>query len=416
MNKRLTLLLASSAVALAAFADSSVSDVVARQRWPWSETVDIDFTVTGDATDVDFTATWDGQQTPVFLGTAFLASAGQHRFEWCPTNDYAGQTLTGFAVNASVAAAADHKYLVLDLENGGYSFLSAVPEGGWTLDHKSRKMVFARIPAGTYSLGYTETQLTYLNYGVTPNSYYITAYGPRTATFSSDFYIAIYKLSNAQYNVATGEAAGYDYKAKPLTYDEIRGTTNVVCWPDTKYAVAADSFAARLRAKARGALLIDLPEEEQWEAAARAGTTTFWPNGGTDSDSYATLTNYVNAIAYWKGGGQQTPSGYAVGMKAASGFGLYDIVGLGYTEWTLDSAVGVNSSSSIPKLGLQDSVDPVGAAFSGKRVVRSQSGASRNTDVSIYNMGLMYRQLVDQNYAGTSVRFTIHLKPLNFGN
>ena len=44
-----------------AFAASAVSDVIARQRWPWSGKVDIDYTVTGDTTDVDFTATWDGQ-------------------------------------------------------------------------------------------------------------------------------------------------------------------------------------------------------------------------------------------------------------------------------------------------------------------------------------------------------------------
>lgn len=58
------------------FAASTVSDVVARQRWPWNGKVDIDYTVTGDKTDIDFYATWDGQTTPVFLGTDYSAEAG----------------------------------------------------------------------------------------------------------------------------------------------------------------------------------------------------------------------------------------------------------------------------------------------------------------------------------------------------
>ena len=82
-----------------AFAASAVSDVIARQRWPWSGKVDIDYTVTGDTTDVDFTATWDGQPTPVLLGTAFRVEAGQHRFEFDPAAaGLADRTTTGFAV------------------------------------------------------------------------------------------------------------------------------------------------------------------------------------------------------------------------------------------------------------------------------------------------------------------------------
>ena len=134
MNFKIVLSAAAAMSAFAAIAASTVSDVVARQRWPWSETVDIDYTLTGDKGDVTFSATWDGQSTPVIIGTDFQVEAGQHRFEWCPTNNYAGQTLTGFSVTAEAATFADHKYLVVDLVNGGYSFLSAPPDGGWTED------------------------------------------------------------------------------------------------------------------------------------------------------------------------------------------------------------------------------------------------------------------------------------------
>ena len=176
--------------------------------------------------------------------------------------------------------------------------------------------------------------------------------------------------------------------------------------------MADGSLAAKLRAKAHGALLIDLPEEEQWEAAARAGTTTLWPNGGTADDPYGSLADYVNAIAIWKGGGQTIPFPDPVGSKLPSGFGLYDVVGLGHTEWTLDSGVPYNASSPIPKYGLGDATDPVGTTFYGKRIVRSQSGS----ETSPYSMCMAIRQLMPPNYDGATARFTIHLKPLNFGN
>ena len=414
MNNHLTFAVASASIAFAALADSSVSDVVARQRWPWSETVDIDYTVTGDRCDVDFTATWDGQPTPVLLGTAFQAEAGQHRFEWCPTNSYAGQTLTGFTVAATAASTNDHRYLILDLANGGYSYTNAAPTGGWTAEHKSTKMVFRRIPAGTYSLGYTAEQMTQLNNGTSPNNLYIEAYKKRNTTLSSDFYIAVFRLSTAQYKALSGEEPGSDLKVKATTYNEVRGSSDgdSISWPATKYRVAAGSLAAKLRAKAHGTLVIDLPEEEQWEAAARAGTTTLWPNGGTADDPYGSLADYVNAIAIWKGGGQTSPDDYPVGSKSPSGFGLYDVVGLGHTEWTLDSGVPYNASSPIPKYGLGDATDPVGAAFAGKRIICSQSGS----ETTPYSMGMAIRQLMLPTYTGATARFAIHLKPLNFGN
>ena len=59
---------------------------------------------------------------------------------------------------AEVVANDPRTYLVVDLVNGGYSFLPSVPEGGWTSEYKTHKLVFRRIPAGTYDLGTTEAE------------------------------------------------------------------------------------------------------------------------------------------------------------------------------------------------------------------------------------------------------------------
>ena len=42
-------------VALGAAAESSISDVVVNQRWPWNEKVDVDFVLSGETSDVDVT-------------------------------------------------------------------------------------------------------------------------------------------------------------------------------------------------------------------------------------------------------------------------------------------------------------------------------------------------------------------------
>lgn len=160
MRRLMTVMFA--ATLLSGRAETTVSDVVVNQRWPWSEKVDVDFTLTGERADVDVTATWDGQSAPVLLGTAFDATSGLNRVTWDPTaTPYAGQTLTGFSVTLTPASAAAHTYLVIDLENGGVSY-RAEPDGTdgkWTDAYKTTKMAFRRIPAGTYQLGMESNQI-----------------------------------------------------------------------------------------------------------------------------------------------------------------------------------------------------------------------------------------------------------------
>ena len=69
-------------MALGAAAETSVSDVVVNQRWPWSEKVDVDFVLSGEAGDVEVTATWDAHPSPHRLGTLFSAAPG------CPSEAF----------------------------------------------------------------------------------------------------------------------------------------------------------------------------------------------------------------------------------------------------------------------------------------------------------------------------------------
>ena len=120
-----------TAIALAASAESVISNVVVNQRWPWSEKVDVDFILSGETNDVEVTATWDAHPAPYRLGTLFAAAPGHNRLTWDPSKSpFAGQTLTGFTVAVSNVAASAHTYLIADLVNGGYEFMVAPPAGG----------------------------------------------------------------------------------------------------------------------------------------------------------------------------------------------------------------------------------------------------------------------------------------------
>ena len=395
--------------------EASISDVVVNQRWPWSEKVDVDFVLSGATNDVEVTATWDAHPEPYRLGTVFAAAPGQCRFTWDPTKSaFAGQTLTGFTVALTSVAASTHTYLVVDLVNGGYEFLAGVPAGGWTAEHKSSKMVFRRIPAGTYTLGEPKETFVFLGLSDSSANTYASLWNRRTVTFTSDFYVGIFNYTEAQHECLHTGSPGNVFKPKKISYDSLRGNLEAADWPSKGYAVGSDSVVAKLRAKTGGALVIDLCEEEQWEVAARAGTTTILPNGVTTADSYDVFTNKLSEIAAWYGtvGTEEA----VVGRYAPNNWGLYDVVGL-VGEWMLDTAVK-QGSGALPKSGLGNSTDPTGVDLSAYnseyRIFRT---ASANYEgAALYNIIPCSRQMAGHSSEYTcSTRFCIHLKPLGGG-
>jgi len=344
------------------------------------------------------------------LGEIDEAKPGRNRVTWDPAaSPFAGKTLTGFTVSVTMNAGASNRYLIIDLENGGVSY-AAQPngtDGKWSDEYKSKKMVFRRIPAGVYQLGMESNLIAKVNGGPV-SSTYATAWRRHDITFTSDFYVGVYKMTVAQYNQLNGpNPAQYPLRPKMLSYHAIRGASNIVegvvtsiNWPKTGYEVSSDSLLAKLRSKA-GAVdfQIDLCHECQWEAAMRSGTTAFWPNGGMVDDSLAMLTNLVDAIA-WRG-----DTKHNVGEKLDNGWGIYDPVGL-QPEWTLSASA---RTGNFPKTGLSDATDPVGSSLASpdRRVVRASG------DSSLLLQLPCCRQLMKPEEATASARFCIHLQPLN---
>jgi formylglycine-generating enzyme required for sulfatase activity len=100
-----------------------------------------------------------------------------------------------------------------------------------------------------------------------------------------------------------------------------------------------------------------LPTEAEWERAARAGTTTAFPNGPITSCK--SQDSSVDAIGWYKGN-----SGHAVGGKQANAWGLRDMAG-NVLEWTHDWYLA--------DLGTAAQTDPAGPASGLQRTLRGGS-------------------------------------------
>ena len=227
----------------------------------------------------------------------------------------------------------------------------------------------------------------------------------RTAVFTNDFYVGIFKYTEAQHACLMGAGGAASFEPVHVSYNDLRGAKPGVDWPTTGYKVAGGSIVAKLRTKAGDGIVVDLCEEEQWEAAARAGKATFWPNGGTVDESMEVLDGYLNEIAVWNRDSvvkKQSP----VGLKNDNGWGLYDIVGLD-GEWVLDKTVNYASlTDGRPEF----SVNPTGISEGSNRILRSANGNGKKT--AIYDLLPCRRQMASPDKADYSTRFCIHLKPL----
>ena len=245
-----------------------------------------------------------------------------------------------------VLSAQNAPYLVVDLSGGPtaarypVSYLASVPEGGWTDEYKTTKLVLCRLKSGSIPT--------------------------REATITKPFYVGLFEVTQKQYELVTGSnPSSYKGDKRPVeqvSYNDIRGSSLGAQWPASN-AVDSDSFLGGLRA--RTGLDFDLPTEAQWEYACRAGTRTDYNNGtnygGNDSNdpNLNLLGRYDGNHSDGKGG--YTDAHTAVGSYQPNAWGLYDMHG-NVWERCLDWDGGSLSGN-----------DPVGSSSGASRVGRGGS-------------------------------------------
>ena len=220
-------------------------------------------------------------------------------------------------------------YCVIDLSDGTsastypVTYLAAEPEGGWTDEYKTTKLVMRKIEAGSFKLG-----------------------GKYDITLTKPFYMGVFEVTQKQYELVTGnKPSKYQGDARPvetMSWNLIRGESDTYNWPNVK-DVDKNSFIGLIRTKT--GLVIDLPTESQWEYACRAGTESAYNNGGDAESDLATLGRYKENRYDGRGGYSQHTK---VGSYEPNKWGLYDMHG-NVWEWCLDWKTSKSPSGTDPE-------------------------------------------------------------------
>jgi len=363
--KKMVLLSGCLMFAITVFAEPTVSDVRARQRYPWNGMVDIDYTITGDASGCKLDVIVEDKQTGKrYVPTKFLStksvSAGRHRLTWSTEAEGVSIVSTNVSFTLALASKAsetvtNNLYYVIDLSAGPtatsypVSTLSGIPGGEWSDEYKTTKLVLRRIEPGTFSMG---------------GGRYSDWHPVR---ITKAFYMGVFEVTQKQWELITGSNPSTVVRdamcpVNDVSYNDIRGSSLGGGWPNTS-EVDASSFLGLLRSKT--SLTVDLPTEAQWEYACRAGTTSLYNNGGDTEADLAIVGRYCGNCNDGRGGFSPMTR---VGFYAPNAWGLFDMHG-NVAELCLDWFGGLPASDVIVE-------NPVGASYGDERAWRGGSAWS----------------------------------------
>ena len=278
----------------------------------------------------------------------------------------------------------DKAYCVIDLSSGAHSesypvyYLDSEPVNGWSDEYKTSKLVLRRVEPGIFLMQ-----------------------GNKHVTLTQPFYIGVYPVTQAQYKLVCGTNPSSNNANEKfpveISWNDARGNSVEYDWPTIKM-VKSDSFVGRLQI--RSGLPLDFPTEAQWEYACRAGTTSSYNNGGSDSKDLDVIGKFNNTQ------GTVRPDYSEVGSYAANLLGLYDMHG-NVGEWCLDYCDTLDSDPAIDPLGPEVGNDRVWRGLSyvawGAIDAASSSRRSSSPDRNVNNYsggGLL-------SWCGMRMSFTI---------
>ena len=411
-RKGALMLLVLTVASVGAFADVTVTSVTAQQAWPFKRSVVINYTLesnTQGATvfSVDFYGTFDDGETIFNLkdrgtlekegASGVLFSAGTHKVIWNPASDLNIKSSNLKIKVEAEEVTSEATYLVVDLSGGTsassfpVSYLSSVPEGGWSDEYKTTKLALRLVQPGTFTMGSPSTE--------TGRDTSANGEIQHDVTLTKPYYVGIFETTQRQYELIKGTNPadlniGPKYPVEQVTYDMIRGDDQGANWPANNN-VDSTSFMGVLRAKT--GLTFDLPTEAQWEYACRATTTTAL-NSGKDLTNASVCPNMAEVGRYThntndgKGNNFVEPGQYLV-----NNWGVFDMHG-NLAELCLDYYADYSGSAA--------ETDPVGPSAGTLRVKRGgswqdiasecRSARRVGVDSNFHNQGTGFRVVVGQ--------------------
>jgi len=292
---------------------------------------------------------------------------GSHTIRWNPSADWHGHEVAEGGCRAVVTAwALDNTpdYMVVDLTAGAtqnsqryYPSVDFLPGGLFGRDeYRTSLLVMRKIVAKdvTWTMGSTSHY-----------TYNENREKSHQVTLDNNYYIGVFPITQAQYQLITGFNHSYFYggnrqmrPVEEVCYNEIRccGDSSTWAggnWPNDPYP---DSFLGKIRT--RTGIDFDLPSDAQWEFACRAGhgegrygdgslmpyATGDW--SGTWIEALDQLGRYRHNGGNVGGSpdskGENAPGSVTeangtpvVGSYKPNDWGIYDMLG-GVYEWCLD--------------------------------------------------------------------------------
>jgi formylglycine-generating enzyme required for sulfatase activity len=397
----------------------TVTDVSARQRYPWNNIVDVDFNI-GEAlpTDtfrIEVKASYAGGdqllEARTFLSEP-VVKAGKGRVTWAIEEDYPNLKAEDVKVAVTVVpfTSLTPVYMVIDLSGGSsaesYNVRYTTKEPVHTPKAndvcKTTQMWLRRIKGdGTaFTLGGKAVPSD------ENNSFY--------AKLTKDYYIGVFEVTQQQWYQIKGE---WDSYMSNVTWRATRPKDNFSIkllfnqeryyWPDNKDLVST-SFLKKLRDKT-GLKTLNLPTEAQWQFAACAGAsgTDYYLNPEGNQYNRSEIARNLQSAgggtaAYGDGLCDADKGSACVGTYKPNAFGLYDMIG-NVVEDCLDPYVPADKLKAyliekgyvFPIENYEGIPQADAKGLYGKINVTSRGGNFEQTNITLWLRTGSY-----QNYAG----------------